>query len=362
MTTPIRVLHIVSSTYQGSGVLQVILNWHRNIDRTKVQFDYLCFLPSINSAQEEINQLGGQCYLLPNPTSHPVKFLCESYKFFKTHRYHTVHSHITHLNFFFYPLAKWFGTKNIIQHAHLTKWSDKKMSGLRNYLMLHAVWPLITDKMACSQAAGEAYYGKNFTVVNNGIDLEKFSYNPVIRAQKRKELGVENNSVIGHVGRFNIQKNHKFLIHIFEQVLKKEPMAKLVLVGSGPLEKQIKILVKTKNLQDNVLFLGVRKDLVELYQAFDCFVFPSLHEGLGIVAIEAQTAGLPCVLADTLPQEAFVCNYKKIALGAAKEWAHAIITFTKDFKRTDTSAQVKTAGFSAKEVATQMQEFYSEIM
>ncbi|MGN1058434.1 MAG: glycosyltransferase, partial [Candidatus Avelusimicrobium sp.] len=238
---PLRVLQIISNLEQGSGVAQVVLNWHRNIDTTKVQFDYLCFKTSDTYLENEIIQKGSNVYCIPyKGIAHSFSFIKQSIIFFKEHRYQILHSHITHLNLIFYPLAKIFGVKHIIQHAHLTTWSEKKANGTRNYLMLHTVWSLITHKLACSEKAGEAYYGKNYTVINNGIDVEKFSFNPNIRKEKRTKLGLENNFVVANIGRFNLQKNHKFLIEIFTILAKKEKTAKLVLVGSGPLEKDIK--------------------------------------------------------------------------------------------------------------------------
>ena len=214
---PIRILQIVSSLSPVSGVLSVVLNWHHHVDTTEVQFDYLCYKQTFPNRQQEIERLGGRCFCLPNPAHHPFQFLKESYQFFKRHRYDIVHSHITHLNFFFYPLARMFGTKNILQHAHGTKWSDKKLNGIRNYLMLHTVWPLITHKVACSRAAGDAFFGKKFRIINNGIDIERFVYNPSVRFQKRKELKLENNFVVAHVGRFSPEKNHEFLINVFSK-------------------------------------------------------------------------------------------------------------------------------------------------
>lgn len=359
---PTRVLQICDSPSRGSGVLNVILNWHRNLDRTKVQLDYLCFLSSINSAQEEIKKMGGQCYLLPNPNHHPVKFLRESYRFFKTHRYHTVHSHITHLNFFFYPLAKWFGTKNIIQHAHLTAWGNKKISAIRNYVMLHAVWPLITHKMACSQAAGEAYYGTTFTLINNGIDIDKFTYNPSIRAQKRKELGLEKNFVIGNIGRFVLQKNHTFLLDVFKEIVSRKPSARLVLVGAGSLEKSIKQKAISLNLQDKVLFLGSRKDVSDLYQALDVLCMPSLHEGLPVVGVEAQVAGLLCVFADTITPEVLLLpsSYMLSLKDAPTVWAEKILSL-KDQPRTSGADLVRAKGFDIRQTAQQIQNFYLEL-
>lgn len=359
---PIRVLQIIPSAYQGSGILQVVLNWHRHIDKTKVQFDYLFSKPTKNSARDEIEKLGGRIYELPHPYERPVQFLCESYRFFKERQYHTVHSHMTNLNLIFYPLAKWFGAKNIIQHAHGTKWSDRKLNGWRNYLMLHAVWPLITHKLACSEKAGKAYYGKNYTVINNGIDVEKFSFNPDIRTEKRKELGIENNFVVANIGRFNLEKNHKFLIEIFTTLAKKDKTAKLVLVGSGPLEKDIKALSIAKKIQDKVIFLGNRKDVSELLQAFDVLCMPSFHEGLPVAGVEAQGTGLPCVFADTITKEVIILpNSKMLSLkDKAEKWADTLLTL-KNTKRYNGKQFLKEKGFDIKDIAQKMEDFYKRI-
>ena len=359
MKQPIRILQIIPSAYRGSGILQVVLNWHKNIDRTKIQFDYLFSKPAKNSARAEIERLGGRIYELPHPYEHPVQFLRESYQFFKERRYHTVHSHMTNLNLFFYPLAKWFGAKNIIQHAHGTKWSDKKLNGWRNYLMLHAVWFLITHKIVCSQAAGKAYFGKNFLVVNNGIDVDKFSFNSDIGKQKRKELGLENNFVIGHVGRFSSEKNHAFLIEIFEEIVKKEINARLVLIGDGSTEKDIHSLVRNKHLEDRVLFLGVRRDVAQLLSALDVFVLPSFHEGMPVVGVEAQTSGLPCVFSDGITSE--ICllpTTSMLSLQAGpKVWADKILSL-RAAKRSNGKQYIQQKGFDIVQTTQQIQNFY----
>ena len=364
MKKPIRILQIVDSLNRGSGVINVILNWHRNIDVNEVQFDYLYFIKcASNTFEEEIKNLGGRTYFLNyKGVLHPLSFIRDTYNFFKNHRYRTLHSHITHLNLFFYPFAKIFGTKNIIQHSHATVWSDTKLKGLRNYLMLHCVWPLITYKMGCGEAAGEKYFKKNFTIINNGIDLGKFAYNSAVRLAKRRELGLENNFVIGHIGRLSSQKNHKFLIDIFEQILKMEKTARLVLVGAGPLEEEIKNIVLSKNLQNEVIFLGLRKDTPELYQAFDCFVLPSLHEGMPVVGVEAQAAGLPCIFSDTITKDILISpssimiSIKK----GAKYWAEQILQF-KNQTRKPGCEYLKAKGFDIKDIALKIQDIYKSI-
>ena len=260
-----------------------------------------------------------------------------------------------------FPLAKLSGVKNIIQHAHSTKLSDKRFQTIRNYLMLHSVWPLITNRLACSEKAGKFLFGNKFEIIKNGIEIGKFSYNPDVRLAKRKELGLNNAFVIGHVGHLSPEKNHIFLLHIFSEIIAQIPSVKLVLVGNGYLESKLKEVVKKKNLTNNVLFLGARNDVPDLLQAFDLFIFPSLFEGLGIAAIEAQAAGLPCLLADTLPLEACVCNYKRLALEKPDEWIASALTFVNGFKRENTTSQINGKGFSSKDIAAQIQNYYLQL-
>ena len=360
--TPVRILQIVSSAYVGSGVLQVVLNWHRRLDRSKVQFDYLFLLPTQNSCQAEIEALGGRVKQLPDAGQNPFRFLKETTAFFRQHRYRTIHSHITHLNLLFYPLAKLFGTKNIIQHAHGTQYSDRRLRALRNRFMLGAVRPLITHKLACSAAAGNFYFGQNFTLINNGICLEKFAYNPQLRADKRKELCVEKDFVIGHIGRFNEQKNHDFLLDVFAEAVKQKPQSALLLVGSGPLEEKIKAKAQKMGLDQKVKFLGARRDAAELLQAFDVFCMPSLYEGLPLAAVEAQAAGLPCVLASGITDESVLLPVScRLSLDTSAEaWARRLLSFSSAQRQSGVEI-LKQKGFDIADTAWQMQKFYESL-
>lgn len=360
MKSPIRILQLVPSINNTSGVFNVVFNWHKHIDTAKIQFDYLYFIKESSTGREkEITKLGGKCFFLSY--KNPFKFILNLMKIFKENRYAILHSHIIQLPFIIFPMAKMYGVKSIIQHAHSTQWSDKKMRSIRNYLMLHTVWPLITQRLACSTEAGKFFFKKDFIVINNGIDIEKFTYNLTRRIQKRKELDVVNNFVIGHVGHLSSEKNHIFLLQIFEEIIKRNSTAKLILVGNGPLEEKLKQTAKEKGIYDNVSFLGPRLDVPDLLQAFDVFVLPSLFEGLGIVAIEAQASGLPCVLANTLPSEALICNYKKLPLTDIQHWINGIMQYQNNFERKDTTFTITNSGFSAKDVAKKIQNFYLEL-
>lgn len=360
MNNPIRILQIVPTINQTSGVFNVVLNWHKYIDTARIQFDYLYFAQDTTTGQEkEIAKLGGKSFYLSY--QNPVRFISNLREIFRENKYETIHSHILQLPMLIFPLAKISGVKNIIQHAHSTKLSDKSFRTIRNYLMLHSVWPLITNRLACSEKAGKFLFGNKFEIIKNGIEIEEFSYKPDVRLAKRKELGWNNAFVIGHVGHLSPEKNHIFLLYIFSEIVAHIPYAKLALVGNGYLESKLKEIVKKKNLTNNVLFLGARNDIPDLLQAFDLFIFPSLFEGMGIAAMEAQAAGLPCLLADTLPLEACVCNYKRLALEKPDEWIASALTFVNGFKRENTTSQINDKGFSSKDIAAQIQNYYLQL-
>jgi glycosyltransferase involved in cell wall biosynthesis len=356
----IRILQITSSLGQGSGVLQVILNWHRNIDRTKIQFDYLYFKETPVTCKNEIESLGGKCYKLPYPSFiKPWVFIKSVKEFFKTHKYNTIHSHIINLSFFFFPIAKFYGTKNIIHHSHNPKYSDKFFNSLINKFLFFWVRKFITKNLACSDLAGKFLFKKNYTVINNGIDTENFKFNQGIRNKIRKELNIEDKFVIGHIGRFVKQKNHSFLIDIFYEFFKRNKNSALLLLGDGMLKKEILEKVNKLNLSNNVIFMGTKNNVYDYYQVMDCFIFPSIFEGLGIAAVEAQCSGLPCFISNCIPYEVNICNTTKISLSSsAKEWADIILEKTKNFERKDCTNLVKKASYDIKESTKKIQDIY----
>lgn len=359
---PIRILQILSSLNQGSGVLQVILNWHKNIDRTKIQFDYLYFIEMPVNCKKEIENLGGKCYKLPYPSFlKPWIFIKAVKQFFKNYKYNTIHSHVIHLSFFFYPIAKFYGVKNIIQHSHATKWSDKFLNGLRNRFMFFFARPFITKKLACSNLAGKFLFKKNYIVINNGIDTEKFKFNQKVRNKIRKELNIENNFVIGHVGRFSHEKNHSFIIDVFNEIYKQDKNFILLLVGDGPLKQEIEQKVNELNLNDNVIFTGTKCNVNDYYQAMDSFILPSFQEAFPVVAIEAQTSGLPCIFSDKMTNKVILCNSKQLSLDSSvKQWANEILKY-KNFIRKDENRIIKEKNFNIKETTKKIQNIYLEL-
>ncbi|MDD3922222.1 MAG: glycosyltransferase [Endomicrobiaceae bacterium] len=358
---PIRILQILPTLNKGSGIANVIYNWHKNIDRTKVQFDYLYFLDTPVNFEKEINELGGNIYKLPNPSIlKPLIFIKAVIIFFKNHRYKTIHSHITHLNFFYFPIAKFYKVKNIILHAHGIKYSNKIINGIRNRFMIGCVRPFITHKLACSDKSGKVWYGKNnnFIIINNGVKIDKFVYNPIHRQEMRAKFNIKNNFIIGHIGRFTHEKNHNFIIDIFLEIYKQNNKALLMLVGDGPLKKEIETKVMNLNLEQNVKFMGVCHDVTNLYQAMDCLILPSFQEGFPVVAVEAQTSGLPCIFSDIITNKVIICNSKQMSLkDSTLEWANEILKY-QNFIRKNETENIKNANFDIKTISKQLECFY----
>lgn len=308
---PIRVAQIIGK-WLGGGVEAVVMNYYRNIDRNKIQFDFICDEDSTNIPYDEIKKLGGKVIIIP-PYQKVIKYHKALKKVLKEGNYKIVHSHINTLSVFPLFAAKCVGVPVRIAHSHST--SNKKE--WKKTLMKNALKPFskvfATDYFACTEHAGRWLFGDkeydkgNVYLLNNAIDLDKFKYDEKVRKRKRKELGIQDDTlVIGHIGRFVAQKNHTFLIDIFNELHKKNKKIILLLIGQGPLMNGIKEKVEDLNLTKNVIFLGQRDDVNELYQVMDLFLFPSLYEGLGMVLIEAQASGLPCVCSTEVPEVAKV--------------------------------------------------------
>ena len=303
----IKIAQIIGK-WVGGGVEAVVMNYYRNIDHSKIQFDFFCDEDSTNIPYKEIEKYGGKVILIP-PYQKVFKYQKVLRKELKKTNYKIVHSHINTLSIFPLYAAKKVGIPIRIAHSHSTtnkkEWKKNIIKQLlRPFSKIYA-----TDYMACSEHAGrwlfgnKAYNKGKVYILNNAIDVDKFKYDENIRNKKRNELGIVNEDtlVIGHVGRFVAQKNHEFLIDLFSKINKQNNNSILILVGQGPLKEKIKEKVYTLGLKDSVKFLGQIDDTNEIYQAFDVLVLPSLYEGLGMVTIEAQCAGCPCICSKNVP-------------------------------------------------------------
>ena len=281
----IIVAHIMGK-WNGGGVESVVMNYYKNIDRNRIQFHFLCDEDSTDIPYEEIEKLGGKVIVIP-PYQKLFEYQKELYRIFEENNYKIVHSHINALSVFPLRIAKKAGVPIRIAHSHSTsnkkEWKKNILKMiLRPFSKLYA-----NNYFACTEYAGKWLFGKKvverkeLNVINNAIDLKKFEFNENTREDLRKELGIkEDVLVIGHVGRFMKQKNHEFLIDMFEKAIKQDNNIYLILIGQGPLEDKIKEMAKEKGIEDKILFLGQRNDVNKLYQVMDIFVLPSLYEGL----------------------------------------------------------------------------------
>lgn len=365
---PIRIAHIVGK-WLGGGVEAVIMNYYRHIDRTKIQFDFLCDEDSKNIPYEEIEKLGGRVILIP-PYQKVLKYQKVLIKLFKENNYKIVHSHINTLSVFPLRAAKKAGVKVRIAHSHSTTNKKEWKKDLLKQLLRPFSKVYATNYICCSELAGrwlfgdKAYDEGKVYLLNNAIDLDKFKYDESLRKKKRKELGIKNSTlVIGHIGRFVAQKNHDFLIDIFNEIHKQNADSILLLAGQGPLVDNIKIKVKELELEDNVKFLGQRKDVNELYQAFDIFILPSLYEGLPVVGVEAQAVGLLCYLSDDMTNETKVLDTTKFMSlkDSANEWASNILNDINKYKRIDTSKEMTANKFNIIKEANKLEKNYERM-
>ena len=362
MNKPIRVLHILQRMEAG-GTQALLMNIYRNIDRTKVQFDFLVEYPTKEFYDDEIISMGGKIYYSNVRKDFNIwkfekllkKILIENPE------YKIVHVHTYSIGYFCLKVAKKCGVPIRIAHSH----NNETVHDIKYLpkIFLQRIYTInATDLFACSYEAGKYLFkNKEFKVLKNAIDSRKFIFDAKKREKIRKELNVERNFVIGHVGRFHPQKNHIFLLKIFYEIKKERANSKLLLIGNGDLEDTIRGKIKEMNLTDDVIILKNRNDMDYLYQAMDVFVFPSLFEGLGIVTVEAQAAGVPVVCADTLPKEVEITPLiKKLSLNdSIEKWKDTIfeISDNNNIHKNMCDLIIK-ANYDIKNSANKIQEFY----
>lgn len=366
---PIRVAQIIGK-WLGGGVESVVMNYYRHIDRNKIQFDFICDNDSTNIPYEEIEKLGGKVILIP-PYQEIFKYHNTLKKVLKDGNYKIVHSHINTLSVFSLFAAKCAGVPVRIAHSHSTTNKKEKKKNLLKQVLKPFSRLFATDYMCCSELAGRWLFGNkeydngNVYLLNNAIDLDKFKYDEKVRKEKRKELDISDDTlVIGHVGRFVEQKNHRFLIDIFNEVHKEEKNSILLLAGQGPLMDEIKEKVKKLGLEDNVRFLGQRNDINELYQAFDVFLLPSLYEGLPVVGIEAQATGLLCVFSDDMTKETKVLESTLfLSLNqSSKKWADILLGNLKRNRRKKINEDILKNGYNIKAESIKLKDKYKKLL
>ncbi|MDE5802941.1 MAG: glycosyltransferase [Lachnospiraceae bacterium] len=365
MKEPIRILHVLGGLSLG-GAESRIMDLYRSTDRQKMQFDFLVHSSEKEHFDEEIEALGGRIYRVPRfKVYNWFSYKRALKRFFAQHReFRAVHGHMTSTAAIYLPIAKKAGVPIVIGHARsagvadglkglLTKWLRRPLKHRADYCL------------ACSKEAGEAVYGKKWVasgrveVVPNAIDAAKYVYDENVRNEMRKELGLSDKLVIGHVGSFREAKNHVFLIQIFAEIYKKRKDAVLLLLGDGALRETIEKQVSEAGLTQAVRFLGNQAKVSPYYQAMDYLVFPSLYEGLPGTVIEAQAAGLRCLVSDAVTKEAGVTELAEFFSlhKAASEWAAHVVENC-GYERKSRLSDIQKAGFDISAQAARYEEIY----
>lgn len=350
----IRVLNVISGL-NNAGTEAVVMNYYRNIDRTKVQFDFLVLDEAENLYyEEEINRLGGRIYKLPPFKKNPVKSIFGRRKFFKKHKYEIVEVHApSATRYAFCKSAKNSGAKKVIFHIHSSCYDNGPLIRYaRKQLKKHC-----DEIVTCSQLAAESILGeKADKVVCNAIDYSKYRFDKIKRDAIRKNYGInESTKVIGHVGRFSLPKNHLFLLEAFALVARENDAIVLLLKGFGELKTEIANKIKELNIQDKVIFAD-EYDANELFNAFDLFVLPSLYEGFPVVLVEAQANGLKCLISDNVTKEADLSGENKFVQLDIAKWAQTIELAS--FERLPSDFDFSATGYDIREAAKKRQNEY----
>ena len=370
---PVRVLHVVGRMDRG-GIETMIMNVYRHIDRERVQFDFLAHYGKPDADyNEEIRSLGGRIYEMPRIKSTTKTYYHKFFeyrkalrKFFTEHQeYNVLHGHMTNTASIYMPIAEKYGHVGCrISHSHNEK-SSGGFSGMLSDILSKSITRYATDWFACSAAAARWFYNEDdvnegrVKIIANGVETGNFKYSEEVREAVRHSIGLDGKFVVGNVGRFFPQKNQEFLINAVPRLLELEPDTVVCFVGEGRDMPRAQALAEKLGVQDSVRFLGLRSDVNELMQAFDVFAMPSLHEGLPLVGVEAQTSGLPCVFSDGITAEADITgNVSYLSLDSGVEvWAEKIASL-KGFERRDMSDTVTAAGYDISTTADFLTEFY----
>lgn len=362
---PIRVLQVLGTLNLG-GAESRVMDLYRNMDREQIQFDFLIHTNEKQHFQDEVEALGGRIYHLPRFKVYNYFSYRKAVKnFFREHpEIKAVHGHMTSTAGIYLPVAKKCGVPMTIAHAR-SAGVDQGIKGKITLFLRRNLKKRADYCFTCSALAGEAVFGKEameegrVRTILNAIDASEYTFDQETRDRIRKELNMENKFVIGHVGRFDFMKNHKFLLEIFEEIQKEHGESVLMLLGDGSLREEIQKLAEQKGLQDKVLFMGNRRNISDYFQAMDYFVFPSLFEGLPGTVVEAQAAGVRCLISDTITKEVAISD---MVTGfslekTAKEWADYVLQ-TKEYTRENTLHILGNAGFDVKKQVENMMQFY----
>lgn len=357
----IRVLQVVNRMGFG-GIETFIMNIYRNIDRSKFQFDFAVHSKEKGEYDDEIRNMGGKIYYFSSRRDNIYNYYKNWNDFLKNNasKYNAIHMHVSSVTTLLpIKLAKKYNIKNRIVHAHSTSQPGK----LHDFLIKINIKNLekyTTDLIACSTEAGRyVFENKKYSILTNGVDLKKYSYNINERNIMRNKLKIKDDIVFVHIGRFVKLKNHMFLLKIFKEINKLQPNSKLLLIGDGELRENFLQNLKGLEIEDKVLLMGNINNVCQILQGCDIFIMPSIYEGLPIACIEAQASGLKCFLSDTISKETDITGLVKfISLDLnEKEWSRLIINNC-NYERKKTDDKIIKAHYNIQDTINQLLKKY----
>lgn len=371
MSNPIRILHVIGIMDRG-GAETMIMNLYRRIDRTKIQFDFVQNENDGAAYDDEIRALGGRIYHCPRYRGkNHFAYTKWWHAFFETHRgeYPIIHGHIGSTAAIYLSVAKKHGIYTIA-HSH----NINLMRSVGDVIYGVYTYPtrFIADHFfACSREAGVSRYGKKnagdpgrCTVLRNAIDSARFAFDADARHQVREALNLsEDQIVIGNISRFSAQKNHAFLLDIFERIRGMEPRAVLLLVGDGDLRPQIEEKIRRAGLENSVILTGVQPNTWDYYRVMDVFLMPSHYEGLPVSMVEAQASGLPCCVSSAVPEESAITGLVRFRAldDGAEQWASWVLACA-GLPRRDMSEAIRRAGYDISATSQWLEEFYTKVV
>lgn len=357
----IKILYIIDNIKISSGVSTVVMNYCRNLDKKNIQIDFLLMSKYKESFEEELKENGSKIYYLKNKFSIKEygKLKNEIEEFYKKNQYDIIELHAPTFSFLFLKIAKKCNIPLRIMHTHSTIRSSDFIKNIVSKILNINFKSYVNTFFACSEKSGQYWYGNkicksnNYKVIKNGINTDNYKFNEDARNKLRKEYQLEDNTVIGFVGRISKDKNLLFFIDVMKQIVEKNKNYKLLIVGNGTELEQLRI--ESETIKNNVIFLGMRKDVNELLNCMDLLVLPSKREGLPMVAIEAQLTNLQCFLSDTITTEVDIGATKFLKLDK-QIWKNEILKFEKKEK------SINRDEFDIKRCSKELEKIYQEII
>lgn len=368
-----NVLEVFGEPIMSGGQEAFVFEVLKNMNTENLNIDCLTAYHWVNNDYRQlVEKQGGSIYELKLPFQ-PGKSrmnIAEPFKaFLKDHKYDVVHIHSGSISVLaiMAAVADEAGVKKVIVHSHSTGEHDSLRHKLLRLAASFSMRKHVDIYCACSKAAAEWKFAQPYAdkaiIVKNGIDIERFRFNPLTRNEYRKKLGIsDQNFVLGHVGRFSHEKNQRFIVELFQVLQKRLPESKLLLVGDGDDKPMIEQLIHEKNLSGQVILTGNVSNVPDYLQAMDMFILPSLYEGFAIVAMEAQATGLPVLISDTVPRDVKLSDnvaFLSLKENTCEQWINEILRL-QNRQRTSNTEQVKQAGYNISNTAEMVRNMYIE--